>query len=132
MQLAVDVRDAMLNAIETTIGTSPIMKIFVGAVPANCAAADSGAVLATLSLPSDWMAASSGGTKIKSGTWEDVSADATGTAGHVRIYTSGNVCKLQGNITATGDGGFMTVNNVSFATTQPFVVTAFSLTMPHA
>ena len=132
MQLATDVRNAMLDAIETIIGTAPTMKIFSGAAPANCAAADSGTVLATLSLPSDWLAAASGGSKSKSGTWEDTSADATGTAGHVRIYTSGGVCKLQGSVTGTGDGGFMTVNNTSFAATQPFVVTGFTLTMPHA
>lgn len=132
LQLATDVRNAMLDAIETVLGTSPVMKIFSGSLPANAAAADSGTVLSTISLPSDWMAAASGGTKVKSGTWEDNSADATGTAGHVRIYTSGGVCKLQGTVTATGGGGFMTVNNTSFAATQPFVVTGFSLTMPHA
>ena len=99
VQLSTAVRNAMLDAIETTAGTSAIMKIRSGAAPANCAAADSGTVLATLNLPSDWLAAASSGAKAKSGTWEDTSADASGTAAHFRIYASdGTTCHLQGKI----------------------------------
>jgi len=76
IQLAVSTRNARLDAIETDAGTSAIMKIRTGAQPASCAAADSGTVLAQLDLPSDWMAAASGGSKAKSGTWQDASADA--------------------------------------------------------
>lgn len=61
VQLATSTRNAMLDAIETDAGTSAILKIRTGAQPANCAAADSGSVLATVNLPSDWMAAASGG-----------------------------------------------------------------------
>jgi hypothetical protein len=134
VQLSVAVRNARLDAIETTIGTSAVMKIFTGSSPpANCAAADSGTVLATLSLPSDWLAAASSGSKAKAGTWEDTSADNTGTAGHFRIYASdGTTCGLQGTVTATGGGGDLTVNNVSFAATQAFTVTTFSLTDANA
>lgn len=129
MQLSVAVRNARLDQIETTIGTSPIMKIRTGAAPANCAAADSGTVLATITLPSDWMAAASGGAKAKSGTWEDTSADATGTAAHFRVYDSGgSTCHIQGTVTATGGGGDMTVDNTSFNSGQDFLVTAFTLT----
>ena len=80
VQYSVRVRNARLDVVESTIGASAIMKLRTGAAPANCAAADSGTVLATLNLPSDWMAAASGGSKDKSGTWEDLSADAAGTA----------------------------------------------------
>ena len=80
LQFSVAVRNARLDAIETAIGTAAVLKIRSGAPPANVATADSGTVLATLSLPSDWMAAASGGTKAKAGTWEDASADAAGTA----------------------------------------------------
>jgi hypothetical protein len=88
IQYSDDVRDAKLDAIETEISTSPIMRIRTNSPPADCATADTGTVLATLTLPSDWMAAASGGTKAKSGTWQDASADANGTAGHFRIYVS--------------------------------------------
>lgn len=129
LQLSVAVRNARLDAIEATIGTSAVMKIFSGAQPANCAAANSGTVLATLSLPSDWMAAASSGSKALSGSWTDASADATGTAGHFRVYASdGTTCGMQGSVTATGGGGDLTVDNTSFASGQGFTVTAFGLT----
>jgi hypothetical protein len=123
------VRNARLDAIETAIGTSAVLKIRTGSAPANVATADSGTVLATLTLPSDWMAAASGGTKAKSGTWEDTSADADGTAAHFRIYASnGTTAHMQGTVTLTGGGGDMTVDNTSFATGQSFTVTGFTLT----
>lgn len=123
------VRNAKLDAYESAIGASAIMRIRTGAKPANCAAADSGSVLATLNLPADWMAAASGGSKAKSGTWEDLSADNTGTAGHYRIYNSaGSVCHEQGSITLTAGGGDMTVDNTNFQAGQGFTITAFSKT----
>jgi len=129
VQLSVAVRNARLDAIETTIGASAILKIRTSAQPANCATADSGSVLATLNLPSDYMAAASSGSKAKSGTWEDTSADATGTAAHWRLYASdGTTCHAQGSVTATGGGGDMTVDNTSFASGQAFTVTGFTLT----
>jgi hypothetical protein len=82
LQFSDTVRNARLDAIETAIGVSAVLKIRTGAAPANCAAADTGTVLATLSLPSDWMAAASGGSKAKSGTWQDAGADATGRGHH--------------------------------------------------
>jgi len=129
VQFSTSVRNARLDIIETTIGTSAVLKIRTGAPPANVAAADSGTVLATLSLPSDWMAAASSGSKAKSGTWEDASADAAGTAAHFRLYASdGTTAHMQGTVTATGGGGDMTVDNTSFAVGQSFTVTAFTLT----
>ena len=129
LQYSVSVRNARLDVVESTIGTDAVLKIRTGAAPANCATADSGTVLATVTLPSDWMAAASGGTKAKSGTWEDTSADATGTAAHFRLYASdGTTCHAQGTVTATGGGGDMTVDNTSFAAGQNFTVTTFTLT----
>lgn len=133
LQYSVTVRNAQLDAFETAIGTSAVLKIRTGAAPANCAAADSGTVLATLSLPSDWMAAASSGSKAKSGTWEDASADAAGTAAHFRLYASdGTTCHMQGTVTATGGGGDMTVDNTSFAALQSFTITGFTITAGNA
>ena len=129
LQLSDAVRNARLDAIEASIGAGAVLTIRTGAPPANCAAADSGTVLATLTLPSDWMDAASGGSKALSGSWSDASADATGTAAHFRLYASdGTTCGLQGTVTATGGGGDMTVDNTSFASGQAFSVTSFTLT----
>lgn len=133
VQYSVAVRNAKLDAIETVVGTSAIMEVRTGAQPATCATANSGTVLATLSLPSDWMAAASGGSKAKSGTWSDSSADNTGTAAHFRIFASdGTTCGMQGSVTATGGGGDMTVDNTSFAAGQAFSVTGFTITAGNA
>lgn len=133
LQYSTAVRNARLDVVESTIGASAVLKIRTGAAPANCATADSGTVLASLTLPSDWMAAASGGTKAKSGTWEDTSADATGTAAHFRLYASdGTTCHAQGTVTITGGGGDMTVDNTSFASGQAFSVTGFTLTAGNA
>jgi hypothetical protein len=133
VQLSVAVRNARLDVIETTIGTSAILRIRTGAQPATCATADSGTVLSTVNLPSDYFAAASGGVKSKSGTWEDTSADASGTAGHWRLYDStGTTCHAQGTVTATGGGGDLTVDNVVFAAGQDFLVTSWSFTDANA
>lgn len=129
IQFSTTVRNARLDTIESTIGTTAVLKIRSGTVPATVATADAGTVLATATLPSDWMAAASGGTKALSGTWEDASADATGTAAHFRLYASdGTTAHMQGTVTATGGGGDMTVDSTSFTSGQTFTVTAFTLT----
>lgn len=133
LQLSTAVRNARLDAIETAVGASAVLKIFTGSVPANCAAADSGTALATVNLPSDWMGAASGGTKSLSGSWVDSSADNTGTAGHFRLYASnGTTCHLQGTCTATGGGGDMILDSTSFTAGQQFSVIQFDLTDANA
>jgi hypothetical protein len=129
IQFSVAVRNARLDSVETAIGISAILRIRSGSAPANCATADSGTVLATVNCPSDWLAAASSGSKSINGTWEDLSADATGTAGHFRLYDSGGTtCHIQGTVTATGGGGDMEVTNTSFTAGQPFTVNTFTLT----
>ncbi len=132
-QFSVALRNARLAAYESTIGTAPIMRIRTGAAPANCAAADTGTVLAEITLPTDWLTAPSSGAVAKSGTWEDTSANATGTAAHFRIYASdGTTCHDQGTVTVTGGGGDLTVDSVSFTSGQAFSVSTFTLTEGYA
>ena len=129
VQYSVSVRNARLDVIESTIGASAILKIRTGAPPVNCTAADSGSVLATVNLPADWMAAAAAGAKSKSGTWQDLSADAAGAAAHFRIYDSGGAaCHMQGTCTITGGGGDMILDNTNFAVGQVFTVVNFTLT----
>lgn len=125
-QFSTAARNAALDSIETAIGTAPTLEIRTGAAPANCAAPDSGTVLAILALPSDWLAAASAGAKTLSGTWQDASADAGGTAGHFRIK-AGVTCHIQGSITATEGGGDMTLDNTSIAAGQQVSITTFTI-----
>lgn len=133
IQLSVAVRNARLDAFETTAGVSALLRVRTGAAPASCAAARTGTILASITLPVDWMAAAAGGSKTIAGTWQDASADAAGTAAHFEIMDSGGtVCHMQGTVTATGGGGDMTVDNTNFAVAQTFTVTAFTLTDANA
>lgn len=131
LQFSVSSRNALLDAIETAIGTLAVLKIRTGAPPASCATADSGTVLASMDLPSDWMAAAAAGAKALSGTWRDLSADAAGTAAHFRVYASdGSTCHMQGTVTATGGGGDMELTDVTIALAQVVSVITFTLTAP--
>lgn len=132
IQYSVTVRNAKLDAIESTIGTGPTLAIFSGAAPADCATANSGTLLVSMTLPSDWMAAASSGAKAKSGTWEDTSADATGTAGYFRIFASGGACHMQGNCSSSGGGGDMELDNTSIASGQQVTVSTFTITSGNA
>lgn len=127
MQLSVAVRNGRLDSIETVIGASPTLEIRSGAAPANCAAADTGTLLASMALPADWMAAAAAGAKAKSGTWEDLAADAAGVAGHFRIK-AGATCHIQGSVTASGGGGDLQLVNTNIAVGQSVTITAFTIT----
>lgn len=128
IQLSTAVRNARLDSVETVIGASGKVRILTGSMPANCAAVDTGTVVASIDLPADWMAAAAGGSKSMLGTWSDASADAAGTAGYFRFYdAAGTTCHMQGTVSATGGGGDMTVDNVVFAAGQTFNITSFTL-----
>lgn len=94
-QFSTAVRNAAADAIETITGTAPTLELRTGAPPADCATADSGTLLASMALPSDWLAAASAGAKSLLGTWQDASANAAGTVGHFRIK-QGATCHIQG------------------------------------
>lgn len=136
VQQSVAVRNAKLDAVETVIGTTPVIRYFTGAPPANCAAANSGTEIATGNLPSDWMNAASGGTKTKAGTWTVTGLAAAGTGtdiGHYRIYAAdGTTCHEQGTVTDSGGGGDMTLDNSNIAEAQVVTVTSYTKTAGNA
>lgn len=125
VQLSTASRNARLDAIETTVGTSPLLDFRTGAQPADCATADAGTELEHMTLPSDWLAAASSGSKAKAGTWTGT-ADAAGSAGHFRIKDSTDTnCHIQGSITADGGGGDMELDNIVVASGQTVTVNTF-------
>lgn len=131
IQYATRVRNAKLDAVETEIGTSPYIEIRTGLPPANTIIPDTGTLLVQIPLPSDWMAAASGGTKAKSGTWSGT-AVGTGTAGYFRMKSgaSPDDVVMQGRIETTGGSptGDMGLDNTSISSGQTVTVSTFSLT----
>ena len=133
LQYSVTVRNAQLDAFETAVGVSAILKIRTLAPPATCATADAGTVLSTVNLPADWMAAAASGSKAINGSWTDLTADNTGTAEHFRLYaTDGTTCHAQGTVTLTAGGGDMTVDDTAFNAGQGFTVVTFTLSAGNA
>lgn len=126
VQLSDAVRNAMVNAYETAIGTAPKLQLRTGAPPANCAAAATGTLLAELTLPSDWQNAASGGSGTKLGTWSGTGI-AAGTMGHYRIVdTAGTTCHDQGTVGTSGAD--LIVDNTSIAISQPITINTWTTT----
>jgi hypothetical protein len=129
IQLATTTRNARLDAIETDTGTAAKLMLYTGSMPANCAAATTGTLLAEFDLASDWATAASGGAKALNNLPLSTTGAAAGTAGYFRLFkTDGTTCQIQGTITATGGGGDMTLDNTSIASGQAVNVTGFTIT----
>lgn len=127
------VRNAVLDAIETAMGTAVIVRIFTGSAPAAVTDASTGTELVEYTLASDWMANGTSGTKTLNSLPISGTAGATGTAGYYRIYASdGTTCHEQGTVTATGGGGDMTISNTSITSGQSVNITGWTVTAPRA
>lgn len=126
-------RNSLLDQIETFVGASAFFRLFTGSMPSFPSSATTGTRLVSGKLPSsgggDWMAAASGGTKAKSGTWS-FTATGSGTSGYFRIYKNNggtaSDCMIQG--LATGAGSDMVPDNTSITAGQTVTVNTFTLT----
>lgn len=124
-QYGTTLRNNQVSQIQTSIGASGSLRIFSGAEPANCAAADPAGLLVTITLPAAFLTSANGVTTI-AGTWS-AAATATGTAASFRMYDGSAVCHVQGNTTAD-----LVLNNQSIATGQTVQVTSFTVTAGNA
>jgi hypothetical protein len=120
--------NAMLDALEAAIGPSPTLIIYDAAQPSDTSTADVGNVLATMVLPTDWMAAASGRTKALSGLWRDAAADAAGQPAGFAIKQGATVW-LRGTASATGGGGELRFNRTPFSVGQQVDVISFQLSL---
>jgi hypothetical protein len=132
LKLSTTVRNARLDQIETTIGATPVLQIWSGTIPANCAAADAGdgALLVSINLPADWMAAAAGGAKAKLGAWSGLGLAAAGAgvdATHFRLKV-GATCHIQGTVGESGDTPDMVLDNKNIAQNQTVTITTFTIT----
>lgn len=140
LRISPGMRNAMLDAIFNATGTSVdsyILEIRSGAQPATADLAPTGTVLASITLPADAFGAAATNQVAKAGTWQDASADATGTAGWWRIRASGDAGttnnadkRYDGAVTATGGGGELELQNTSITTGQTLTITSVTVTQP--
>ena len=127
LQLSVAVQNARLNAIETTISTTAKLLIYSGSAPANCAAAATGTLLATLTLPSDYFSAASGGDMAKNGSWTGTASAGSGASPtHFRLAdNAGTTIGLQGSAgVGSGDLSF----DGTITSGQTITISTFTLT----
>ena len=126
VQYSVTVNNARLDAIETAAGASAKLRMYTGAMPANCAAAATGTLLLDAALPASWMAAASAGVLSKSGTWAGIGV-GLGNAGYFRITdTAGAITHIPG--TCGMGSGDMQLDNTSIAVGQSVTVNSFTIT----
>lgn len=130
--MAIDLKNTsandLLDRYDTLFPAGAILEIRSGAAPGAENAA-TGTLLASITLPATPWAAAAAGSKAKSGTWSDTSADAAGTAAHYRLKNAGDTHREEGTITATGGGGDMTLDNTSIAVAQVVTITSFTRTL---
>jgi hypothetical protein len=130
IQFGTDLRNNMVNTIESSAGTAAVIQIRSGSAPADCQTATSGTLICSLTLPSDWFTAGTGGTASKNGTWNGTAA-AAGTAAHYRLYNSGlSVCHEQGTV---GQGsGDLSLDGTNISSGQVVTVTSWSRSIGNA
>src|SRR5262249_4699209 len=124
-QKSVALRNAEINQIQATVGSAGIVKLFSGAEPANCAAADPAGLLCTINLPATFLGSASNGQVVKQGTWS-APASAGGTIASWRMYDSGLTCHMQGDASVD-----MTFDNATISLNQQVTVNTFSVTAPN-
>lgn len=133
VQYSTTIRNDWLDRWEALIGASAKIEIRTGAPPANCAAADSGTLLATITLAADWADAAASGIKSLSNLPISTVAVAAGVAGHYRLKNNAaTVCHEQGTLTATGGGGDRTIDITDLNIGDNVAIIAWSKTAPGA
>ena len=105
-------RDALMTALATSRGASAQIQIRTGV---NAGTGGQGTLLAQLTGNAGGWGTSTGGVLTASAITADASADATGTAGHYQINTSGGTF-LESGLLDGSDG--VTIDNTSIVAGQ--------------
>lgn len=128
LDLMNNLANALLDRFDTEFPAGAILEIRTGASPGAENAA-TGTLLASITLPASPWAAASGGSKAKQNTWQDSSADGTGTAAHYRLKNAADTRRIDGTVTATSGGGDLELDNTSIATGQTVTISTFTYSL---
>lgn len=111
-----------------------------GTRPADADATETGGgtILAQITLPTPSFAASAAaGAIAKAGTWQDLLANASGTADWFRMYdaaitlgASTTAARIDGTVGLTSGVFDMEFDNIVFTANDPITVDTFTLTIP--
>jgi hypothetical protein len=136
LRFNLDAKNKVLDTGFDTIWNSGILELRTGVQPAAASDAAAGTLLLTKTLPADIFGAASAGLKSKTGDWNGVSV-ALGKIGWFRLKMStdpGGItqafARLDGLVTLTGQGGELTVDNLTVgAIGQSVPITSFVVGM---
>lgn len=122
-------RSAAMDDITTKVGTSGVLKIWTGAIPTNCATADTGVLLATLTCNATAFAAAASSGVLTANAITSATAGNTGTAGYFRIYPSAATTTnavIQGLCGTSGSD--LNLSSTSIASGQTVSITSLTIT----
>lgn len=130
--LSTAARNAAGGAVTGLIDAGPAagtMQIRSGTRPASPQVAASGTLLATVTFGDPAFGAwSSGSSSVADPA--AVTAVATGTASWCRVLDSTGAVVMDGDVTATGGGGTVTLSSTSLTSGSPVDITSITVTMP--
>ena len=113
------------------VGGAGTLAIRSGAPPTNPGDANSGTLLATLTLSATaFGAADASGIATAAAITSDSSADASADAGHFRFFSGGGTCIFQGTAGNAADTPDLTFDNKSIVSGGTVACTAFTVQIP--
>ena len=122
---------AITEVWNTVLGGSATLLVYTGSVPATCATAASGTLLATFTLNASPFGVASAGAMVLGGLTLSATAGAgsSSTPGYFRMNDGSSNCHVQGTAgISTGDLSF----NGTITSGQTVQVTGFTVTAPGA
>ena len=121
--------DAIVDLVDGGTGAGYV-EVRTGAPPTNPGSASTGTLLATCTMSDPAFGAAATGVATASSITSDTSADATGDAGHFRVYDSDANCIFQGTAGEAADSADMTFDNKSIVATGQVAISSMTVTVP--
>lgn len=124
-------RTAQADAVTTAVGNAGLLRIYSGTRPANVAAAITGSLLAEVTLGSPFAPGAVSGVLSPTVPQSDLSADASGTATHYRLWKSDGTTAVQDGDVSTS-GADCNLNTVTLVVGGVFTITGWTHTIGNA
>jgi hypothetical protein len=129
IKLAVGLRNTIVdNMISNWGGTSAVLRLYTGTVPASADTAPTGTLLVEVTMTSGWNAAATGVATLVAGNTSIGVAVATGTAGYAALGDSAGTFRVYGSIGTTGTD--FIVSAVAITTGATITCTQCTITQP--
>lgn len=124
--------DAMVDLVDGGAGAG-VLRIRTGSPPTNVGDASSGTLLGTCTFSDPAFGSASSGAATANSITSDSSADASGDAGHFRIYADGagdTSALFQGTAGNSGDTPDLTFDNKSIVAGGVIAISSMTFTQP--